>query len=489
MPFFVYLLKSNSTPTCSSTYIGFSTNPHRRLRQHNGEIAAGAMKTHKYRPWEHICVISGFPSRVVALMFEWQWQHPKSSRILKDRIVGIKYQGKGGRGQLLLLQVLLQSSLWSQLDLCVHFLQADQMSWFRSLPTPASSSSAAAAAQTRCELVDPAEVRHMSERESPTKTAMSVALSFASGSDCAAHGGGSMGGGGEAATGMGMGMGMGMGITINCGLCTPNSSSSSSSSSSAGPVKFQRQLWSCPNCGAAAHVLCSAAAAVASALTDAATAAAAAVGNATSASCCGGGLRTILPSHFTCGACKHRISRVGATRLSFNPSQLAPPHPRSSPPYSFSASSAAAGDDDTGGGGGGGWFADSMLVSGSLDDDEYREEDEGDRDEDIQEEGDEDEDEEEDEREDEGEEGDVEAGGDPYRNYSDTDTDMGSEGNPGSNWCSQQQQQQQQRHMEDLYEHGYAGDMHGDMWRGSREQRGQPRGNDAENVLNGGSSL
>lgn len=40
MPFFCYLIKSSATPSSKACYIGFSTCPIRRLRQHNGEIVS-----------------------------------------------------------------------------------------------------------------------------------------------------------------------------------------------------------------------------------------------------------------------------------------------------------------------------------------------------------------------------------------------------------------------------------------------------------------
>jgi hypothetical protein len=58
MPYFCYLLKSQSHNS-AKCYIGFTTNPRRRLRQHNGELTAGAYRTKKYRPWEHVAIISG----------------------------------------------------------------------------------------------------------------------------------------------------------------------------------------------------------------------------------------------------------------------------------------------------------------------------------------------------------------------------------------------------------------------------------------------
>jgi predicted GIY-YIG superfamily endonuclease len=65
---FCYLLRSKSPAHPYVTYIGFTVNPNRRLRQHNGELSAGAKRTHKCRPWEFVCVLHGFPSKHHALM-------------------------------------------------------------------------------------------------------------------------------------------------------------------------------------------------------------------------------------------------------------------------------------------------------------------------------------------------------------------------------------------------------------------------------------
>ncbi|KAG9039258.1 Slx4p interacting protein [Tulasnella sp. JGI-2019a] len=78
-----YLLRSISKPNSRPTYIGSTTHPPRRLRQHNGEITAGARKTRKGRPWIMTMNVFGFPSKLAALQFEWAWQNPNRSRHLR----------------------------------------------------------------------------------------------------------------------------------------------------------------------------------------------------------------------------------------------------------------------------------------------------------------------------------------------------------------------------------------------------------------------
>ncbi|KAK4524955.1 hypothetical protein GAYE_SCF07G2859 [Galdieria yellowstonensis] len=81
-----YLLRSLSEHPYGKnrTYIGFTTNPARRLRQHNGDLkAGGAWRTKSFRPWQMILVIHGFQTKTEALQFEWAWQHPTKTRALK----------------------------------------------------------------------------------------------------------------------------------------------------------------------------------------------------------------------------------------------------------------------------------------------------------------------------------------------------------------------------------------------------------------------
>nr|CAB3504280.1 unnamed protein product [Digitaria exilis] len=94
--FCCYLLRSLCPRSRSRTYIGFTVNPRRRIRQHNGEIASGAWRTRRGRPWEMVLCIYGFPTNVAALQFEWAWQHPIES--LAVRKAAVEFKSLGGIG-------------------------------------------------------------------------------------------------------------------------------------------------------------------------------------------------------------------------------------------------------------------------------------------------------------------------------------------------------------------------------------------------------
>mmetsp|Transcript_26858 Transcript_26858/g.55733 ORF Transcript_26858/g.55733 Transcript_26858/m.55733 type:complete len:351 (-) Transcript_26858:116-1168(-) len=125
-----YLLQSLSNNR--RTYIGFTMDPSRRLRQHNGEITAGANRTKRWRPWQMILCVWGFPSKVLALQFEFAWQHPNVCRNVRDKVEHLEFcqMSRNGRqrpvfGVMQNLQVLiemLKTTPYSRLPLRLHFL-------------------------------------------------------------------------------------------------------------------------------------------------------------------------------------------------------------------------------------------------------------------------------------------------------------------------------------------------------------------------------
>jgi structure-specific endonuclease subunit SLX1 len=77
-----YMLMSLKKPERS--YIGFTVNPIRRLRQHNGDLPrGGAYRTSRNRPWTMVVIVHGFVANSQALQFEWAWQNPEKTKALR----------------------------------------------------------------------------------------------------------------------------------------------------------------------------------------------------------------------------------------------------------------------------------------------------------------------------------------------------------------------------------------------------------------------
>lgn len=98
MSYFCYILKSINPLYTNNTYVGMTTNPDRRIRQHNGEIVGGAKATKSKQPHELYCIISGFKTINEALSYEWHIKHPTRKKKVPfiysgivGRIKGLKY--------------------------------------------------------------------------------------------------------------------------------------------------------------------------------------------------------------------------------------------------------------------------------------------------------------------------------------------------------------------------------------------------------------
>ena len=90
-PQYCYIIYS---PSKNRTYVGYTVEPTRRIRQHNGIIKGGAKATSVASDWRFLSIItSDSPTftNILALSIEWHLKHPSGKR--RDP----KYWGVDGR--------------------------------------------------------------------------------------------------------------------------------------------------------------------------------------------------------------------------------------------------------------------------------------------------------------------------------------------------------------------------------------------------------
>ena len=83
--YYCYILRNNSEEYKNYTYNGYTVNPWRRVRQHNGIIKGGAKATaKKNNAWEVYVLITGFVTSNNALSCEWRIKKPLNKKRIKE---------------------------------------------------------------------------------------------------------------------------------------------------------------------------------------------------------------------------------------------------------------------------------------------------------------------------------------------------------------------------------------------------------------------
>ncbi|XP_076435098.1 structure-specific endonuclease subunit slx1-like [Babylonia areolata] len=122
----VYLLLCRNPRYKGRTYIGYTVDPNRRIKQHNtGSHAGGAWRTSGRGPWEMVLIIHGFPDNISALRFEWAWQHPDRCRRLKHIPVSKRSSETAFQHRWRLVCHMLHTPPWNRLALNVRWLKQD----------------------------------------------------------------------------------------------------------------------------------------------------------------------------------------------------------------------------------------------------------------------------------------------------------------------------------------------------------------------------
>ncbi|TGZ64325.1 hypothetical protein CRM22_006436 [Opisthorchis felineus] len=132
-----YILVSLNPTARGRTYIGFTVNPNRRIRQHNGgRIKGGAKSTAGRGPWDMVLIVHGFPNDISALRFEWAWQNPNLSRRLAHSVSPRRPKESPFDYRFRVLSMMLSSGPWNRLGLIVRWINQRYFREFDRLCVP-----------------------------------------------------------------------------------------------------------------------------------------------------------------------------------------------------------------------------------------------------------------------------------------------------------------------------------------------------------------
>ncbi|KAI8453038.1 hypothetical protein BY996DRAFT_4583706 [Phakopsora pachyrhizi] len=151
-----YLLRSYHNGKMSQrTYVGSTPDPPRRFWQHNGQLKGGAVRTKYHRPWEMELICFRFPSKLVALQFEWVWNTPYKSRHLQTKRPvnsGSIHVSQIKPVKLKILRKMMSIKLWSCYPLkIIFFEQIAYRLWLKQANEKPKRSTSRAAESGECE--------------------------------------------------------------------------------------------------------------------------------------------------------------------------------------------------------------------------------------------------------------------------------------------------------------------------------------------------
>lgn len=122
--FFCYILQQKyPLHDKSLTYVGYTVNHERRIRQHNSIITGGALFTKNKGPWEFLSVMSCSTwNNIRAMQVEWLIKHPNRKKKVNKCF-------KGTKGKIdSLVEIFKRIPSHEQIKIYVHPKFSDYMS-------------------------------------------------------------------------------------------------------------------------------------------------------------------------------------------------------------------------------------------------------------------------------------------------------------------------------------------------------------------------